>query len=58
MDVKLDFDAWFSIISIGFVVIVSVLGIIMVTCCHSSPPGEEILDHSEGEKHELEDVHT
>jgi hypothetical protein len=58
MDVKLNFDAWFSIISIGFFVIVSVLGIIIVTCCHSTPPGKEPLDHSDGVERELEDVHT
>jgi hypothetical protein len=57
-DVRLDFDAWFSIISIGFFVVVLVLAIIMVTCCHSNPPGEEIIEHPDGGERELEDVHT
>jgi hypothetical protein len=54
-DVRLDFDAWFSIISIGFFVVVSVLGILMVTCCHSVPQGQPLLDHSDVDR-ELDDI--
>jgi hypothetical protein len=57
VDVQLNADAWFSIISIGFFVVVSVVGIIMVTCFQSAPPGEMILDRSDAEDRELEDVH-
>jgi hypothetical protein len=54
---QLNFDAWFSIISIGFFVIVSVLGIVMVTCCHSTPKGEQIHDETDGLEHELDELH-